>query len=297
MKKYSIPNLDIFISKTCNLSCSGCVTFSDSRLVKGITRYNQEHVTFWSKYLDPSAINMFGGEPLINPDLEKWIAGCREAWPYATINIQTNGILLQEKHYQIMQDYNVNMIISQHMPDYADTVTAFVDYFKAQGTYKLLEFDGVPTVNGYGKEMGWVNQQGNYVHVSETFNESVWWPFYQGTATESKPSFNYFSNDFESSWTTCVARTFVNMYDGNLYKCPAVVGLLINGPALGLDKDPDWESYFSQYKRLNINSDHATIKEWITDQAGPQSCCNMCSRSVSEDYEAQTVVNSKVKLS
>ena len=66
----SISNLDIFIAKTCNLSCAGCITFSDSKLVKGITPYNSDHVEFWSNYIQPAYTNMFGGEPLINPDLE-----------------------------------------------------------------------------------------------------------------------------------------------------------------------------------------------------------------------------------
>ena len=86
------------------------------------------------------------------------------------------------------------------------------------------------------------------------------------------------------------------MYDGDLYKCPAVAGLLVNGPALGLDKDSNWSPYFSQYKRLQMHSNNVTIEEWFHEQQGPQSCCNMCTRSVSTQADAQILVNAKVKI-
>ena len=292
----SISNLDIFIAKTCNLSCAGCITFSDSKLVKGITPYNSDHLEFWSNYIQPAYTNMFGGEPLINPDLEKWIAGCREYWPYTTISIQTNGLRLDQQHLDLIEKYNVSYRISQHLADYSDVVWKFIDMAMETGKFKPWINERGPVQNGYGQDRGWINEQGDYIQLTESYKEEVWWPFYKGTGTDSKPNYNYFSNDFASSWDTCVARTFVNMYDGDLYKCPAVAGLLVNGPALGLDKDSNWSPYFSQYKRLQMHSNNVTIEEWFHEQQGPQSCCNMCTRSVSTQADAQILVNAKVKI-
>jgi hypothetical protein len=292
----TIPNLDLFIAQTCNLSCSGCITFSDSRVVKGITRYNPDHLAFWSQHIQPAYINMFGGEPLLNPDLELWLAGCSGYWPASNLTIQTNGVKLTVDHLDLIDKYGVSFRISQHIADYKSTITEFIDAALATGKFQPWTNENGPVQNGYGEQRGWINESGASIQWTESYSETVWWPFYQGTAEDSNPSFSYFSNDFASSWNTCVAKTFVNMFEGNLYKCPAVAGLLINGHSLGLDKKNYWSDWFNNYKRLNIGSDSATITEWFNEQQGPQSCCNMCSRNVSTNVEVQTGVNSKVKL-
>lgn len=294
--KNKISNLDIFIAKTCNLSCSGCITFSDSKLVKGITHYTKEHLAFWSQYIEPAYTNMFGGEPLVNPDLEQWLAGCRKYWPYTNLTIQTNGLRLDKQHLDLIKEYNVSYRISQHLANYSDVVWNFINLALESGDFKPWVNENGPVQNGHGEDRGWIDDQGNSIQLTESYKEEVWWPFYKGTGTNSKPSHSYFSNDFASSWNTCVARSFVNMYDGNLYKCPAVAGLLVNGSALGLDKDTDWQDYFSQYKRLNLHSNSVIIDKWFDDQQGPQSCCNMCTRGVSTQADAQTLVDAKVKI-
>ena len=291
-----IAQLDIFISKTCNLACHGCITFSDGKLVKGVYRYNDEQLKFWSQYLNPANINLFGGEPLVNPDLEQWAQGAKKYFPNAQLYLQTNGVLLREKHYHMQQDIGFNIIISQHMADYADVVWNYIDYFKSQGPYTILELEGAPTVNGYGQERGWKNEQENYVHLTESYLETVWWEFYGGTAETSVPKNNYFSNGAEESWTNCVAREYVNLVNGDLYKCPASAGLLINGPNLGLNKVEEWEPYFENYEKLQFGSDYAIIDKWFKERNYAQNICNMCTRNPQDEIESQNNVGTKVKL-
>lgn len=282
--------LDIFISKTCNLACHGCITFSDSKLVKGVYRYNDEQLKFWSQYLNPANINLFGGEPLVNPDLDQWALGVKQYFPGAVLNIQTNGVLLKEEHYHMQQDIGFNIIISQHMPDYSDVVWNYINYFKAQGPMTML------AKNGYGAERKWRNKQGNYIQLSESYSENVWWEFYKGTAESSRPKNNYFSNGATTSWFNCVAKEFVNLVDGDLYKCPASAGLLINGPNLGLDKIEDWKPYFENYEKLQFGSDSATINKWFLERKSAQNICNMCTRNPKNEKERQTNARSKIKL-
>jgi len=292
----TIPNLDLFIAQTCNLSCSGCITFSDSRVVKGITRYNPDHLAFWSQHIEPAYINMFGGEPLLNPDLELWLAGCSEYWPNSSLAIQTNGLRLTKGHLTLIDKYNVNFIISQHLAYYTSVITDFIDAVLATGKFQPWTNENGPVQNGYGEQRGWINESGASIQWTESYKETVWWPFYHGTAEDSEPNYSYFSNDFASSWNTCVARTFVNMFEGDLYKCPAVAGLLINGESLGLNKKETWRDYFNNYKKLSLGSDSSTITNWFKEQAAPQSCCNMCTRNVSMDVEPQKLAQAKVKI-
>tara|TARA_R110002074_G_scaffold393612_1_gene580221 strand:- start:1560 stop:2438 length:879 start_codon:yes stop_codon:yes gene_type:complete len=289
-----IPNLDMFIVQTCNLSCAGCQTFSDSKLVKGVTRYNNDYLEFWSSKIQPAYINMFGGEPLLNPDLEMWLDGCRQYWPDSNLVIQTNGLRLSEEHLSWIDTYNVSFNISQHMPEYGSKVWNFINQALATGKFQPWTNENGPVQNGYGEQRGWINSDECHIQLTESFNETVWWSFYKNTAEESKPNYNYFSNDFHSSWNVCGCRTFVNMFEGNLYKCPAVAGLLINGDSLGLNEKNTWKDWFNNYKRLNLYSQDVIIDEWFNEQKGPQSCCNMCAHKL--DMGAQTVVNSKVKL-
>ena len=290
----TIPNLDMFIAQTCNLSCAGCQTLSDSKAVKGITRYNAEYVEFWSDKIQPVNINMFGGEPLLNPDLEQWLSECRKHWPTSNLVIQTNGIRLTEQHLQWVDDYSVSINISQHMPEYRNTVWNFINSAIDTGKFEPWTNENGPVQNGYGEQRGWINSNNCHIQLTESFAETVWWSFYKGTAETSTPNHDYFSNDFKSSWDVCGCRSFVNMFEGNLYKCPAVAGLLINGESLGLNEKTDWKGWFDNYKCLHLHSDDATIQEWFEDQQGPQSCCNMCAREL--DMHNQTEVNTKVKL-
>lgn len=291
-----ISQLDVFISKTCNLSCHGCLTFSDHRLVKGIYRYNEAQLAFWSQHINPAFINMFGGEPLINPDLELWLKGCKQYFPNSILNVQTNGALLNQEHYQMQKKIGFNIIISQHLSDYGSVVWDYINYWKSQETFDLLELEGVPAVNGYGQERGWRSSNGYYVHLHESFSESVWWEFYAGTGETARPKQDYFSNGAEESWEHCVARDFINLVDGDLYRCPASAGLFQTGPVIGLDQVEEWKPYFENYKKLQYGSDSATIDQWLEERAYAQNICNMCTRNPQNELESQKNVRTKVKL-
>jgi MoaA/NifB/PqqE/SkfB family radical SAM enzyme len=96
-KKTILNNLDYHITEHCNLNCASCSHFSNlakeefadfetfERDMKQIAKiFNKNIICF----------NLLGGEPLLNPDIKKFIATARAILPESNIQIITNGILL-----------------------------------------------------------------------------------------------------------------------------------------------------------------------------------------------------------
>jgi MoaA/NifB/PqqE/SkfB family radical SAM enzyme len=56
-----------------------------------------------------------GGEPLLHPELEKFFPAARKAFPFATIKVVTNGILLSEKEpsfWQACSAQNIDIAVT-----------------------------------------------------------------------------------------------------------------------------------------------------------------------------------------
>lgn len=88
--------LDIHASEHCNLKCSGCTHFSPlakpefcdlEQLDKSLAKLSQ----FEKKI---GAVQLLGGEPLLNPDICRMMEIARKHFGRTQINLLTNGILL-----------------------------------------------------------------------------------------------------------------------------------------------------------------------------------------------------------
>ena len=95
MKRYRFFKLIFHIAYSCNLSCRGCLAISDVPR-EGVQPYEDvlETIQQWSQVLDPSWIQIFGGEPLMHPRIKDIVRDLRTYWPNARISLPTNGLLL-----------------------------------------------------------------------------------------------------------------------------------------------------------------------------------------------------------
>jgi uncharacterized Fe-S cluster-containing radical SAM superfamily protein len=85
----------------CNLDCWGCNHFSplsDDKWFADLNTFTKD-VERLSELFDKDAawIALLGGEPLLHPDLEKFFPIARKAFPFTTVLVITNGILLSQK--------------------------------------------------------------------------------------------------------------------------------------------------------------------------------------------------------
>lgn len=105
VKHGRIPPAEVFHFEThmvnhCNLDCWGCNHFSPlsdkwfadlNVFTKDVKRLSE----LFNK--EAASIKLLGGEPLLHPELEKFFPVVRAAFPFAVIEVVTNGILLNKK--------------------------------------------------------------------------------------------------------------------------------------------------------------------------------------------------------
>lgn len=106
--------LEYQVADNCNMNCSSCSHYSN--LIKGnvLSDYERTRNGFLKlkKYVDNIClIRVLGGEPLLNPDLDKYIAMNREIFPYSRIEIVTNGILVRSMPDHLIRSIKDNCIV------------------------------------------------------------------------------------------------------------------------------------------------------------------------------------------
>lgn len=116
-----MPHIELHISDTCNLNCKGCSHFSPL--------YDEINAVYEDKIRDIRSIkllfdNIFridvlGGEPLLNPELKKYIIGLREELPETFIQVYTNGLLfpqLDDDVLKAISDNDIGISVSEYRP-------------------------------------------------------------------------------------------------------------------------------------------------------------------------------------
>ena len=140
-----LPFLETMITQVCNLSCVGCTNYSDL-YHKGYITWDQgkQQLEKWLDIIDIPDFGIMGGEPLINPQVKKWLVGVRELMPASQIRFTTNGLLIP-KHTDIinlMHDLgNIVFKITVHTPENKQLLNIIDNIFS---NYKWV------TVNEFG---------------------------------------------------------------------------------------------------------------------------------------------------
>ena len=120
--KPRLKQFDVNVADHCNMKCKGCLRYSNivetpffadyERMIKDWKRIKE---LFWGV----ERVKLMGGEPLLNPDLGKYVKKSREIFPDADIMVTTNALLISDKIkdlFEIMKDNNVFFDISLYKP-------------------------------------------------------------------------------------------------------------------------------------------------------------------------------------
>lgn len=113
-----LPYLEFHVADHCNLNCKGCSHFSP--MVKGEKFPNFEDVEKdfiqLKKVVDYiDAIHILGGEPFLNKELGRYVEMCRRIYPYAKIEVVTNGLLLKQvkdELFDVLRRCDAGILIS-----------------------------------------------------------------------------------------------------------------------------------------------------------------------------------------
>jgi organic radical activating enzyme len=295
MERVKFKFLDIPIIRSCNLSCGGCLTFSDSKRIKGLVNLEESMpwLTEWASKVDPEAVTIFGGEPLLHPQFIEWCRTVRRLWPNSELRINTNGYYLDRLFDRIpelfIEDIRPQFIVSiqtGHEPYYS-IVKNHIETLKE----KVLAYLAPLYPTEYVEWNLWldeaeifkswwridINQRDTGIRITSCEQHKIpWQAHYQNAEENLKPFYDYNDEYYVKNHSFCQAKNFVNLYQGRLYKCPtvAVVGHTLE--TFGLNNDTDWNPYISNYQSIGADATIEQLYNWVQTQANPEKVCNMC---------------------
>lgn len=261
-KKPVLPFVETMITYGCNLSCQGCTNYSDYN-VKGLVTWDQgkRWIEGWLEKIEIPDFGIMGGEPLMNPEVERWILGCRDVMPTSQIRFTTNAILLSRRRSvldTLMSIGNCVIKISAHQPQ---------EFYTQEAMKLLFDLSDWRPVVEHGIHR-WINDDGVRLQINfpKNFVKS-----YLGEFSNMLPH----HNDPAQAFDICVQQRCPLLYQGRLYKCSTSALL---GKVLGdwnRSHVPEWQSYLS-YRGIGVDCDDQDLENFIGDFGRPEWICQMC---------------------
>jgi hypothetical protein len=129
------------------MKCKACAHFSN--LVNENVFYKYSHIKeslYHLSHIIPNITNMsiLGGEPLLHPEICKIMAVVRKLFPFASIQITTNGIILDkmpQSFFAVAEENRILISVSLYPPMY-EHVDKIVDILKNNGVmYSVNRYD------------------------------------------------------------------------------------------------------------------------------------------------------------
>lgn len=255
-----LPFLETMITQVCNLSCVGCTNYSDL--------YHNGYVTWgegkkqleeWLKIIDIPDFGIMGGEPLINPQVNKWLVGVRELMPNTQIRFTTNGLLMH-KHKDIIKLMhelgNVVFKITVHTPENNSLKTTIDNIFNEFKWTEVTEF-GI-------KRWKTSNDLRLQINYPTTFTKT-----FNGNYANMTP----FNSSPHKAFDACVQQTCPLLYKGKIFKC-STAGLLKNTLAFNNINNDTWDRFIDD--GISTSSKTDVINEFIENFGKPNRICKQC---------------------
>jgi len=205
--------VEFYITETCNLVCSGCNRFNNLGLKKHEDwDKNKEHYRKFARFVEVKSAEIIGGEPLQHPHIIKIIKDVRNFYPNSSINIWTNGLLLDKipnlKDAILQNDIKLEIAVHNkkfRMPILRKIKSLF------DGDIKFLR-NGIKTAKkGYFKfDFQTSNGRKHRIRLSEHF-----WQNSLNDPYELKP----YESDADLAWQACETRC-PTIANGRFHKCP-----------------------------------------------------------------------------
>lgn len=139
------------ITMHCNLNCRRCAAFSNiaEEEFADLELFEKSLYGLKSRFSQIPTIGLLGGEPLLNPQLPKFIEKVHEILPETKITIVTNGLLLLklgDKLAEVLRKHDVRIRITQY-PVTAKMVPDMKDFLEKNN----LQYSISPLVTEFGR--------------------------------------------------------------------------------------------------------------------------------------------------
>ncbi|MCR5356765.1 MAG: 4Fe-4S cluster-binding domain-containing protein [Lachnospiraceae bacterium] len=200
--KPAFSYIEYHIADHCNLKCKGCGHLSNVVEEKfgDYELYKKDLLRLKELFWNITKIRLLGGEPLLNPELEKFIIISREMFPASDIRVVTNGLLIpsaNENLFKTMRRNAVTFDISLY-----PTTQKVMERIEL----KCTQYDVLFNVSGLITKF-----------------------------SKSKKG-DYFNSDPQNVFKTCINRKCHLLYNGEIALCPGPIlrkrfeGILCNKP-------------------------------------------------------------------
>lgn len=212
-----IDRLEFYITNVCNLTCDGCNRYNNYHF-KGWQAWDDyaEDLARWAEKIEIRHPVILGGEPLLNPDIVKWINGIHRLWPeHSGVQVQSNGTRIDRVRglYDAMTVDNW-IGISIHDPNDREEIFARIR--------NLLKHPIVETADKnhpVGSDYQFLDANRKFIHcwMSDKFVNSNIIELEDG-------QFTVFNSDPVIAHENCTFRRFKNYHwiRGRIYKCGPV---------------------------------------------------------------------------
>ena len=236
------PVVEFYITNVCNLACRGCNRFNDEKF-KGHQLWNDyaEEIEQWATRLEIPRMTIIGGEPTLNPDLEKWAMNLRRLWPDAVIMIQTNGTYQRPEYLEFWDKYSVGFGLSLHDPATAEEL----------------------------KE--------KWKHYAGPHEAYV---FHQSTIIKNKDHWQVHSTDAVKAFAACDMKHDHTIHKGQLYKCPAMSGLSEFQQQFDLRLDDRQQQLLDSYQPLSADCTEQDLKNFAGTKDQHIAQCEFCPQNM-----------------
>jgi hypothetical protein len=212
------PELTIYITDSCALSCTGCITYNNYALGGhlSVSKEVVERMESWARLITVDQITVLGGEPLSHPDLASWMELVERLWPQAQWSMVTNGRALASRTQEVLSwiERGWDFEVSSHSREDFDAVQA---WWQGVTTLMLAPVAARRLRDEMGITDYWEDSEGRpmmqiglrdrfYVPVHEETVEGniKWRELTSARATHSR----------------CPARTCTHLVEGRMYRCP-----------------------------------------------------------------------------
>lgn len=212
-----IDRLEFYITNVCNLTCDGCNRYNNYHF-KGWQAWDDyaEDLERWAEKIDIRHPVILGGEPLLNPDIVKWIKGINRLWPdHSGVQVQSNGTRIDKVRGLYDALGNGNWIgISIHNPDDKEEIFQRIRNAMVHPIRETADKS-----HPVGSDYQFYDANNNYIHcwMSNKFVNSNIIELEDGR-------FTLYNSDPISAHENCTFRRFKNYHwiRGKIYKCGPV---------------------------------------------------------------------------
>lgn len=157
-----LPYLEYHVADHCNLNCKYCTHYSplvQQPVYTDYERFAADLRQLRRLIADIGVIRILGGEPLLNPELHRFIELTRELYPASIITVVTNGMLADRLEASLLECMKRNMAFFHisFYPPLQERVQEIQKYLYEQGipytiTPMITEFNKTQTLKPQSEE-------------------------------------------------------------------------------------------------------------------------------------------------